>query len=144
MVSDGVVALVHEGRLLLHRARDRRGDWGLLRFPNARAFQSCVGLLTTENSTGAKVHTGGVTKTGNALVRKLLVEASWLYLRPRMLNPTIASDGVPAQVAEHARKGCMRLKKRAAHLQSGGKKGCVVVAAISRELAGWLWALATM
>lgn len=61
-----------------------------------------------------------------------------------MLNPTIASDGVPAQVAEHARKGCMRLKKRAAHLQSRGKKGCVVVAAISRELAGWLWALATM
>lgn len=118
------------------------GDFS--RFPNARAFQSYVGLLTTESSTGAKVSTGGVTKTGNALVRKLLVEASWFYLRPRMLNPTIVGDGVPAQVAEHARKGCMRLKKRAAHLQSRGKKGCIVVTAISRELAGWLWALATM
>lgn len=118
------------------------GDFS--RFPNARAFQSYVGLLTTENSTGMRVSTGGVTKTGNALVRKLLTEASWFYLRPRMLNPTIDSDGVPAQVAEHARKGCMRLKKRAAHLQSRGKKGCVVVTAISRELAGWIWALATM
>ena len=100
------------------------------------AFQSYVGLLTTENSTGAKVHTGGVTKTGNALVRKLLVEASWLYLRPRMLNPTIASDGVPAQVAEHARKGCMRLKKRAAHLQSRGKKGCVDISRARRVALG--------
>lgn len=118
------------------------GDFS--RFPNARAFQSYVGLLTTENSTGTRVSTGGITKTGNTLVRKLLTEASWFYLRPRMLNPTIDSDGVPAQVVEHARKGCIRLKKRAGHLQSRGKRGCVVVTAISRELAGWVWALATM
>lgn len=114
------------------------------RFPNARAFQSYVGLLTTENSTGSKVSTGGITKTGNALVRKLLVEASWLYLRPRMLNPAIDGGSAPAQVVEHARKGCIRLKRRAGHLQSRGKRGCVVVTAVSRELAGWVWALATM
>lgn len=118
------------------------GDFA--RFPNARAFQSYVGLLTSENSTGDKVRTGGITKTGNTLVRKLLIEASWLYSRPRMLNPTIDVEGVPPEVVEHARKGCIRLKKRADHLKSRGKKGCVVVTAISRELAGWAWALATM
>ena len=87
---------------------------------------------------------GSITKTGNTLVRKLLVEASWLYSRPRMLNPTIDAEGVPPEVVEHARKGCIRLKNRADHLKSRGKKGCVVVTAISRELAGWVWALATM
>lgn len=118
------------------------GDFA--RFPNARAFQSYVGLLTRENSTGDKVRTGGITKTGNTLVRKLLIEASWLYSRPRMLNPTIDAKDVPPEVVEHARKGCIRLKKRADHLKSRSKKGCVVVTAISRELAGWVWALATM
>lgn len=114
------------------------------RFPNARAFQSYVGLLTSENSSGGKVSTGGVTKTGNALVRKLLTEASWTYMRPRLLNATVASENVPPQVVEHARKGCLRLRRRADHLRSRGKKGCVVVTAVSRELAGWVWAIATM
>lgn len=41
------------------------GDFG--RFPNARAFQSYVGLLATENSSGEKVRSGGITKTGNCL-----------------------------------------------------------------------------
>lgn len=118
------------------------GNFG--RFPNARAFQSYVGLLTSENSSGTKTAHGGITKTGNSLVRKLLVEAAWLYMRPRMLNPTIESECVPPEVVEHARKGCIRLKNRADHLRGRGKKGCVVVTALSRELAGWVWALATM
>lgn len=118
------------------------GDFG--RFPNARAFQSYVGLLATESSSGEKVRSGGITKTGNCLVRKLLTEASWLYLRPRMLNPSISVEGASSEVIEHARKGCIRLKRRAQHLQARGKKGCIVVTAISRELAGWVWALATM
>ncbi|MGI6535276.1 MAG: IS110 family transposase [Eggerthellaceae bacterium] len=118
------------------------GDFG--RFPNARAFQSYVGLLATENSSGEKVRSGGITKTGNCLVRKLLTEASWLYLGPRRLNPSISVEGPSPEVIEHARKGCIRLKRRAQHLQARGKKGCIVVTAISRELAGWVWALATM
>lgn len=113
------------------------------RFPNARAFESYVGLSTSENSSGETSSRGGTTKTGNALVRKLLTEAAWHYMGARPLNASVGAAGVPPEVAEHARKGCLRLKRRAAHLKAK-KKGCVAATAIARELAGWVWALATM
>lgn len=114
------------------------------RFPSAKAFQAYLGLNVSEHSSGESSSKGGITLTGNALVRKLLVEAAWTYMRPRTFRSDCAAEGVPAQVVEHARKGCLRLKKRAQHLQRRGKKGCVVDVAVARELAGWVWALATM
>lgn len=118
------------------------GDFS--RFPNAKAFQSFLGLNVSEHSSGESGSKGGITLTGNALVRKLLIEAAWTYMRPRTLRPDCAAKDVPPQVVEHARKGCLRLSKRAQHLQERGKKGCVVSVALARELAGWIWALATM
>lgn len=114
------------------------------RFPNAKAFQSYLGLNVSERSSGETRAKGGITLTGNALVRKLLVEAAWTYMRPRAFRSDCASESVPPQVVEHARKGCLRLKRRAQHLLGKGKKGCVVDVAVARELAGWVWALATM
>ena len=118
------------------------GDFA--RFPNARAFQSYVGLNVSERSSGGTVSRGGITLTGNSLVRKLLVESAWTYMRPRTFRSDCASGTVAPEVVEHARKGCLRLRRRAEHLQSAGKRGCVVNVAVARELAGWVWALATM
>lgn len=117
------------------------GDFS--RFPNARAFQSYLGLIPSESSSGEGRHTGPITKTGNQLARKLLTESSWFYLRDRVTIPYVVEE-VPPEVAEHARKGANRLKTRARHLQARGKKGNVVNIAVARELAGWLWALAVM
>lgn len=114
------------------------------RFPNAKAFQAYLGLNVSEHSSGESSSRGGITLTGNALARKLLVEAAWTYMRPRAFRSDCAAEGVPARVVEHARKGCLRLRRRAQHLQRRGKKGCVVNVAVARELAGWVWALATM
>lgn len=114
------------------------------RFPSAKAFQAYLGLNVSEHSSGESSSRGGITLTGNALVRKLLVEAAWTYMRQRTFRSDCAAEGVPAQVVEHARKGCLRLRRRAEHLQRRGKKGCVVNVAVARELAGWVWALATM
>jgi transposase len=37
------------------------------------------GLAASEQSSGGKVHRGAITKSGNAHLRRVLVEASWSY-----------------------------------------------------------------
>ena len=51
------------------------------RFDSARAFSTWAGLVPSEHSSGPRRRTGGITKTGNSNVRRLLVEASWHYAR---------------------------------------------------------------
>jgi len=38
-----------------------------------------TGLVSSEYSTGASHSRGGITKTGNAYLRRILVEAAWHY-----------------------------------------------------------------
>ena len=121
------------------------GDFS--RFPDARSFMSFVGLVPSESSSGESVSRGRITRTGNIHVRTLLVEAAWQHARP--LRPTSAAAmddaaGVPADVAEAAARANRRLHSRAAHLRGRGKPASVVNAAIARELAGFVWALARM
>ena len=49
------------------------------RFPRARHFMGFTGLVPSEHSSGAGRHQGGITKTGNAHLRRVLVEAAWHY-----------------------------------------------------------------
>ena len=46
----------------------------LRRFPTAGAFMSYLGLTPSEHSSGGRRRTGGITKTGNSTLRRLLVE----------------------------------------------------------------------
>ena len=38
-----------------------------------------LGLVPSERSTGDTVRRGGITKTGNARVRRVLAESAWTY-----------------------------------------------------------------
>jgi len=49
------------------------------RFPSARGVMAYVGLIPSEHSSGTKRARGAITKTGNAHVRRVLVEAAWHY-----------------------------------------------------------------
>ena len=49
------------------------------RFPSAPALMAYVGLVPSEDSSGEKHRRGRITRTGNALVRRLLVETAWHY-----------------------------------------------------------------
>ena len=49
------------------------------RFASARALMAYVGLVPSEDSSGEQHRRGRITRTGNALVRRLLVEAAWQY-----------------------------------------------------------------
>jgi transposase len=49
------------------------------RFHTPRALMAYLGLVPGEDSTGEKHRRGRITRTGNALVRRLLVETAWHY-----------------------------------------------------------------
>ena len=58
------------------------------RFKNPSQLMAFAGLTPKEYSSGASRHQGGITKTGNAHIRRVLVEAAWAYRRKRQTGPT--------------------------------------------------------
>lgn len=115
------------------------------RFRNGRSVSSYFGLVPMEGSSGEKRALGPVTKSGNALVRKLAVECSWSY-RGASHNPKAvpARLGVPEDVERHARRGSERLRKRRAHFLKEGMHPCKANVATAAELVRWLWAIGVM
>jgi len=110
------------------------------RFANPRQLMAYLGLVPSEHSTGDSVRRFGLTKTGNGHTRKALIEAAWTYSRPARA-PRDASPHAPA-VAAIATKACHRLSRRYRRLTARGKRPVIAVAAIARELSGFVWAIA--
>jgi transposase len=52
---------------------------GFHRFPSPRELMSFLGLTVSEHSSGQRYRRGGLTKTGNRHVRRLLIEVAWQY-----------------------------------------------------------------
>ena len=119
------------------------GDFS--RFRNASSMEAWTGLAPSEHSSGETVSRGGITKTGNAHVRRLLIEAAW-HVPTAGRDPKGLAKGqvVPAEVRRHATKGNRRLKERRPALEGAGKKPVVANCATAREMAGWVWALGRM
>ena len=102
-----------------------------------------LGLVPSEHSTGEQVHRGGITKAGNHRARRILVECSWSYRHPprvgkKKLDKVAAA---PPEVRDIAWKAQARLTTRYRALTRRGKRPTVVVTAIARELAGFIWAV---
>jgi len=112
------------------------------RFPSAPALMAYVGLVPGEDSSGEKHRRGRITRTGNALVRRLLVETAWHYQhRPSIgVALTRRRKGQPGRVIAIADKAQQRLCRRFRRLMEQHKPAPKVVVAIARELAGFLWA----
>jgi transposase len=51
----------------------------LSRFPKASQLMGYGGMGTSEDSSGPRTRRGGITKTGNAHLRRIVVEAAWAY-----------------------------------------------------------------
>jgi len=115
------------------------------RFAKAEELMSFVGLVPSEYSSAGRVQRGGITKTGNSHVRRILVEAAWAYRHKPSVGPRLkrAFVGQPPHVVAHAKKAQVRLHRRYAKLVGNGKRAQVAVVAVARELAGFLWAGAT-
>jgi transposase len=51
----------------------------LSRFDHPRELMGYTGIVSREHSSGARVRRGAISKTGNAHVRRIVVEAAWSY-----------------------------------------------------------------
>jgi len=112
------------------------------RFASAPALMAYLGLVPGENSSGEKHRRGRITRTGNALVRRLLVETAWHYQhRPSVgVALTRRRKGQPGRVIAIADKAQQRLCRRFRKLATDHKPAPKIAVAIARELAGFLWA----
>ena len=116
----------------------------LSRFANPRQLMAYLGLVPSEHSSGASVRRGGLTKAGNGAARRLLIEASWTYRFPARVSRELLlrQEEQPKPIREIAWKAQLRLCARYRKLARSGKPANVVTAAIARELAGFIWAIA--
>lgn len=91
------------------------------RFASAHQFEAFLGLVPGERSSGEKRRVGHITKSGNARVRYLLVEAAWRVLWSKS-EETAALRAWALRIAERR-----------------GKR--IAVVALARRLAGIVYAM---
>jgi Transposase and inactivated derivatives len=114
------------------------------RFSNPRQLMAWLGLVPSEYSSGNTTRRGRITKTGNALARTMLVEASWSYRHPpRERYPHLKrSAHLPQEIRDVGWKAQTRLCKRYRDLSRTGKPQPRILTAIARELTGFIWDIA--
>lgn len=117
------------------------------RFESPRQLMAYAGIVPSEHSTGGpgNARRGGITKTGNAHLRRVLVEAAWTYRHRPSIGGRLRQrhKAQPEAIKEIAWKAQHRLHGRYVKLASRGKRPQVVATAVARELLGFMWAIAT-
>jgi transposase len=113
------------------------------RFGAPRPCMSFVGLVPREGSSGGKERRGSITKTGNAHLRRVLLEAAWHYQHRPGLSTALRARraGQAAGVVALAEQAEIRLHRRFTRLVARGKLSVVAATAVARELCGFLWAV---
>jgi transposase len=110
------------------------------RFSKGSGFSSFLGLVPSEDSSGDTVRKGNITRTGNEHVRKSLIESAWCYARMNTAYKK-PQEGVSAEIIANAHRTNRRLLERSRSLRAA-KRPCVANAAVARELACAVWAIA--
>lgn len=115
------------------------------RFATAPSVMAYVGLVPSEHSSGARRVQGGITKTGNAHLRRVLVESAWHYRHHPFVSAAVRlrQQGAPATAVATAWSAQQRLHRRYVRFAARGKRKQHIVTAIARELSGFVWAALT-
>lgn len=117
------------------------------RFPTAKAFMANLGMLPGENSSAEKHSNTPITKMGNAMVRKTLVECAQALVKGTTGKKSKAlkkrQKGQDDAVIAYADKAVERLQKRFKRMILRGKPYNVAIMAVARELAGFIWGMET-
>ena len=116
----------------------------ITRFASARQLMAYLGLVPSEHSSGGTRRQGGITKAGNSTARRMLIEAAWSYRFPARISreQLLRQESLAKAIRDIAWKAQERLCRRYRKLARAGKPPTVVTAAIARELAGFVWAIA--
>ncbi len=116
------------------------------RFGRPSQLMSYSGTVASEHSSGDRtIRRGGITKTGNAHLRRIVIEAAWAYRhRPARGRALLKrQQPVSEEVKAIAWKAQHRLHARYRTLTARGKSKQQVVTAVGRELLGFIWAIGT-
>lgn len=113
------------------------------RFASARALMAYVGLTPSEASSGERERRGGLTGSGNSILRRMVIEVAWHQrLAPRIGKALKQRrEGRPARVIAYADRAMVRLSSRYFRLTQKMKHPNVAIVAVARELVGFLWGL---
>lgn len=113
------------------------------RFANPRQLMAYLGLVPSEHSSGGSVRRGGITKAGNALARRVLIEGAWTYRMSARVSRKIHDrlEPLSTEIRDIAWKAQVRLCARYRRLVASGKPKVVVTTAIAREMVGFIWAI---
>ena len=98
----------------------------LTRFDSPRELMSFLGRVPSEHSSGGRRRRGGITKTGNGHVRRVLVEAAWSDRFParKTAHPRRKAQAAAPAVQAIAWAAQKRLCARYWHLYHAGKAKC--------------------
>ena len=115
----------------------------LSRFARPRQLMGYGGVVSREHSSSERIRRGAITKTGNAHLRRIVVEASWAYRHRPAIGATLRKRqaGLSEEVKAIAWKAQHRLHGRYRRLLARGKTKPQVVTAVARELLGFIWAI---
>lgn len=115
-------------------------DWR--RFPTAGMFMGFTGLVPSEHSSGERRSQGGITHAGNTHLRTQLVESAWAYKAKPAVGATLKKrqEGLEPEVVARAWAAQLRLCGKFRRLDARKTNRKVVVTAVARELAGFVWA----
>ena len=118
----------------------------LSRFAKPRQLMGYSGAVASEDSSGPRTRRGAITKTGNAHLRRIIIEAAWAYRHRPSVGPTLRKRHatLDPEVIAIAWKAQHRLHGRYQSLTARGKTPQSAVTAVGRELLGFIWAIGTM
>ena len=112
------------------------------RFEHPAALTAYLGIVPSEHSSGEQVKRGPITKAGSPHARRLLVEAAQHYRHKPAIYKTLAARqrGQDPRAVEIGWRCQQRLHRQWQRLRlERGKPGNVVVIALARELANFVW-----
>jgi len=115
----------------------------ILRFEHPRQLMSYLGLVPAESTSADKRRQGGITKCGNPHLRWLLAEVVQHYANPPKVSKELSrrQDGQPRRVKEMSWRAQNRLNTRFRKLTGRKLHRNKTLAAMARELSGFIWEL---
>ena len=138
-VVDSLIALRGVDKLATIVLLAELGD--ISRFDSPKQLMGFLGLVPSEHSTGTRRRQGGITLTGNAHARRMLVESAWSYRFParQTMHLKRKAKDASSEVKAIAWRAQKRLCGRYRQLTQAGKNVKLVCVAIARELVGFIW-----
>ncbi|NOV03050.1 IS110 family transposase, partial [Paenibacillus planticolens] len=114
------------------------------RFSHPRLLMSYAGLVPSEHSSGGRRWQGGITKAGNAHIRRVVIETAWSYRHSPAVRRALRErlNGLSPEIQDISWNAQKRLHAKYKRLSTKGKQKGTVVTAVARELLGFIWAIA--